>query len=102
VFILSLAVMLPQKGGELGQSVWIGRPNRLLIVVYSAWLMIVAWQAARLSRLRQQPNRVNADGTLRKVHLGQQAQALFWLIADDYFWHLRQVELPHAFAPKFL
>jgi len=52
VFILSVAVMLPQSGGQFGPDVLIGWPNRLLVLAYSAWLIVVAWQAIRLSRQR--------------------------------------------------
>ena len=52
VFVLSLAVMLPQSNGEFGPDVLIGWPNRLFVVANSAWLMVVAWRAARLSRQR--------------------------------------------------
>jgi hypothetical protein len=52
VFVLSLAVMLPQSNGEFGPDVLIGWPNRLFVVANSAWLMIVAWCATRLSRQR--------------------------------------------------
>lgn len=52
MFILFMAIMLPQSGGEFGPEVLIGWPNRLFVVANSAWLMIVAWRAARLSRQR--------------------------------------------------
>lgn len=52
VFILSVAVMLPQNGGQFGPEVLIGWPNRFLIVAYSVWLMVVAWQAIRVRRRR--------------------------------------------------
>ena len=50
MFVLSLAVMLPQSNGEFGPDVLIGWPNRLFVVANSVWLMVVAWRAARLSR----------------------------------------------------
>ena len=52
VFILFMAVMLPQSGGKFGPEVLIGWPNRLFVVANSVWLMTVAWRAARLSRQR--------------------------------------------------
>jgi hypothetical protein len=52
VFIFSVAVMLPQGGGKFGPDVLIGWPNRLFVVAMSAWLMMVAWCALRLSSQR--------------------------------------------------
>jgi hypothetical protein len=52
VFALSVAVMLPQSQGRFGPDVLIGWPNRLNMVANSAWLMVVAWGAAQLSRQR--------------------------------------------------
>ena len=48
VFILFMAVMLPQGGGAFGPEVLIGWPNRLFMVANSAWLMAVAWWVIRL------------------------------------------------------
>lgn len=48
-FAFSMAVMLPQNGGEFGPDVLIGWPNRLFMVANGAWLMVVAWRATRLS-----------------------------------------------------
>ena len=47
VFILFVAVMLPQSGGKFGPDVLIGWPNQLFVVANSLWLMVVAWRAAR-------------------------------------------------------
>jgi uncharacterized protein DUF998 len=52
IFILFMAVMLPQSGGEFGPDVLIGWPNRLFVVANSVWLMAVAWRAAHLSGQR--------------------------------------------------
>lgn len=52
VFISSVAVMLPRGNGEFGPDVLIGWPNRLLVLTYSAWLMVVAWQAIRAGSQR--------------------------------------------------
>jgi hypothetical protein len=52
VFISSVAIMLPRGNGEFGPDVLIGWPNRLLVLSYSTWLMIVAWQAIRAGSLR--------------------------------------------------
>jgi hypothetical protein len=49
VFALSMIVMFPDDG-TFGPDVLIGWPNRFMIVAYSAWLMVVAWRAAQLSR----------------------------------------------------
>jgi hypothetical protein len=51
VFISSVAIMLPRGTGEFGPDVLIGWPNRLLVLSYSTWLMIVAWQAIRAGSL---------------------------------------------------
>ncbi len=50
VFVVIVAVMLPQSGGEFGPDVLIGWPNRFFVAANSLWLMVVAWRAARLSR----------------------------------------------------
>jgi Protein of unknown function (DUF998) len=47
-FVLSVAFLLPRGGGEFGPDVPIGLPNRFLIVAYSVWLMMVAWQVIRV------------------------------------------------------
>lgn len=52
VFVSSVAVMLPRGNGEFGPDVLIGWPNRLLVLAYSAWLMVVAWQATRVGGQR--------------------------------------------------
>jgi hypothetical protein len=44
VFALSMVVMFPDDG-EFGPDVLIGWPNRLMIVAYSGWLIVVARQA---------------------------------------------------------
>jgi uncharacterized protein DUF998 len=49
-FVASVALMLPRNGGEFGPDVPIGWPNRLLVLAYCAWLMVVAWQAIRVGR----------------------------------------------------
>jgi hypothetical protein len=36
--------MLPRAGG-FGPEVWIGWPNRILMLAYGLWLMTVAYQA---------------------------------------------------------
>jgi hypothetical protein len=50
VSFVSLGVMVSQSGGEFGPDVLVGWPNRFEVLAYSAWLMVVAWQALRLSR----------------------------------------------------
>jgi Protein of unknown function (DUF998) len=52
-FLLSLVtmgVMLSRSGGTFGPEVLVGWPNRLEIVSYSVWLMVVAWSALRLRK----------------------------------------------------
>jgi hypothetical protein len=48
--VVTLAVTLPQAGGQFGPAVVIGWPNRLMLLAYSAWLMLVALRAVKLSR----------------------------------------------------
>jgi hypothetical protein len=50
-FALSMVVMFPDDG-TFGPHVLIGWPNRFMMLAYSAWLMVIAWRAARLSRQR--------------------------------------------------
>jgi hypothetical protein len=51
VFIASLAAMVPADG-RLGPDVFIGWPNRLMIVTYCVWLMVIARRAAARSSER--------------------------------------------------
>jgi Protein of unknown function (DUF998) len=46
-FIALIFLGLVVAKGSLGPNVPIGWPNRLFIVGYSLWLMVVAWQALR-------------------------------------------------------
>jgi hypothetical protein len=48
VSFVSVGVMVSQSSGEFGPDVLVGWPNRIEIVAYSAWLMVVAWQAIRV------------------------------------------------------
>jgi Protein of unknown function (DUF998) len=50
---VSLGVMVSQSGGEFGPDVLVGWPNRIEIVAYSVWLMVVARQAIRVHSQRQ-------------------------------------------------
>lgn len=50
LMIAIIVVTLPQNGGKFGPDVWIGWPNRIMMVAYCVWLMSVARQAARLRR----------------------------------------------------
>lgn len=59
VFVLSVAILLPRGNGAFGPEVWIGWPNRLLVLAYSGWLTTVAWRAARTARAAQ--NRARSD-----------------------------------------
>lgn len=46
VFMLAVVtVLLPRHGGAFGPGVWIGWPNRLLVIAYSVWLLIFARSA---------------------------------------------------------
>ena len=53
VFTVSMAVLLPQNGGQLGQDVLIGWQSRFVVVAYTAWLMTAAWCAIKV-RSRQE------------------------------------------------
>jgi hypothetical protein len=46
----SLSVMLSQHDGRFGPDVLVGWPNRLEILAYSVWLMVVAWHATQLRK----------------------------------------------------
>jgi Protein of unknown function (DUF998) len=48
VFGVSLAVLLPRGGGKFGPEVVIGWQNRLIMVTYCVWLVVVGWRMARL------------------------------------------------------
>jgi hypothetical protein len=50
VMFATLFIGLSQSGGEFGPDVPIGWPNRLLMLTYGGWLMVVAWRAAQLQR----------------------------------------------------
>jgi Protein of unknown function (DUF998) len=50
---VSLGVMVSQSGGEFGPDVLVGWPNRIEIVAYSVWLMVVARQAILVRSQRQ-------------------------------------------------
>ena len=50
VMFATLFIGLSQSGGEFGPDVPIGWPNRLLMLAYGGWLMIVAWRAAQVQR----------------------------------------------------
>jgi hypothetical protein len=53
VSFVSLGVMVSLSGGEFGADVLVGWPNRIEIVSYSVWLMVVARQAIRVRSQRQ-------------------------------------------------
>jgi hypothetical protein len=48
VSAVSLAVLLSQSEGTFGPDVVVGWPNRLEILAYTVWPMVVAWCAVRL------------------------------------------------------
>jgi cytochrome bd-type quinol oxidase subunit 1 len=52
VSFVSLGVMVSRSGGEFGPDVLVGWPNRIEIVAYSVWLMVVARQAIRVHSRR--------------------------------------------------
>jgi hypothetical protein len=53
VSLVSLGVMVSRSGGEFGPDVLVGWPNRIEIVAYSVWLMVVARQAIRVRSQRR-------------------------------------------------
>jgi len=65
-FLLSFAsvgVMVSQSGGRFGPDVPVGWPNRIEIVAYSLWVMVVSRQALRSSAQRPTAlGRVGAEG----------------------------------------
>jgi hypothetical protein len=48
LLIATLFIGLSRSGGQFGPGVLIGWPNRLLMLAYGAWLMVVAWRASQL------------------------------------------------------
>jgi hypothetical protein len=52
VLTVSMILLLPQNGGQLGPDVLVGWQSRFLVVAYAAWLMTTAWCAIRV-RARQ-------------------------------------------------
>lgn len=48
VFTVSMAILLPQNGGQLGPDVLIGWQNRFMVVAHAAWPMTAAWCAIRV------------------------------------------------------
>jgi hypothetical protein len=50
VAIGSLSVMLSRSNGVFGPGVLVGWPNRLEMVTYCVWLMVVAWQTIRQAK----------------------------------------------------
>lgn len=52
IFVVSMGVMLPRNEGKPGPGVLVGWPNRIMILAHCAWLMPVAWWAAKLPRAR--------------------------------------------------
>jgi hypothetical protein len=53
VSFVSLGVMVSRSGGEFGPDVLVGWANRIEIVAYSVWLMVVARQAIRVRSQRR-------------------------------------------------
>jgi len=52
VMFVSMFIMLGQTQGKFGPNVLIGWPNRLVVLSYCAWLMVVGWRASQLSNSR--------------------------------------------------
>jgi hypothetical protein len=48
VLTASMAILLPQHGGQLGPDVLVGWQNRFMVVAYTAWVMTAAWGAMRV------------------------------------------------------
>lgn len=60
VSFVSVGFMVSQSGGRFGPDVLVGWPNRIEIVAYSVWLMVVARQAIRLGA--QHPTTIGRAG----------------------------------------
>ena len=45
----TLGITLAQSGGQFGPSVVIGWPNRLVVIAYAAWLIVVSRRATRFT-----------------------------------------------------
>jgi hypothetical protein len=50
VSVVSLGALLSQSNGSFGPDVLVGWPNRLEILAYTVWPMVVAWCAVRLRK----------------------------------------------------
>ena len=48
--VLVVVVLLPRHGGAFGPKVWIGWPNRLVMVSYYTWLTVVASACLQITR----------------------------------------------------
>jgi hypothetical protein len=46
VMFATIAIMFQRKDSRFGPDVWIGWPNRLLVVAYCGWLTVVARHVA--------------------------------------------------------
>ncbi|MGH9966322.1 MAG: DUF998 domain-containing protein [Pyrinomonadaceae bacterium] len=49
VMFVSMFIMLGQTQGKFGPNVLIGLPNRLVVLAYCVWLMVIAWRASQVS-----------------------------------------------------
>lgn len=47
---ISISKVNNPAAGRVGPDVLLGWPNRLMVVVYNVWLILVAWYAARITR----------------------------------------------------
>jgi hypothetical protein len=54
VLTVSMFLLLPQHGGQLGPEVLVGWQNRFMVVAYAAWPMTAAWCALRVRALQTQ------------------------------------------------
>jgi hypothetical protein len=53
LMFVSMFIMLGQTQGKFGPEVLIGWPNRLVVLAYCVWLMVVAWHASKLGHDHQ-------------------------------------------------
>jgi hypothetical protein len=51
VLTVSMLLLLPQHGGQLGPEVLVGWQNRFMVLAYAAWPMTAAWCALRVRTL---------------------------------------------------
>lgn len=94
-----LSVLLPRHGGAFGPGVWIGWPNRLLVVAYSVWLLIFARSAlvaAGRAVVRDRASAARLTGTLAVVlALGMSRRVGTQTVSDSRVFATRSPDRPN-------